>query len=308
MKIYVTQGHEKGIGLEVFFNSCLSLESHLISKIILIGYKTSVATTLRNLKISFSIDKDFLHLPGFSLKCIWMKSSAVSESFNSLITALEELHREPGILFTLPTSKDQFPDNINGHTEFFRCHYQKSNIGMYFSSPRKKVLLLTDHIRLSDVTKVLNERLIIERTTEAILCLRKWGISFENIYFSGINPHAGEKGLLGLEDVHIEKAIKFLNKKFKISIHGPFAGDSLFNISDSSRDLLVYAFHDQGLSGFKATQGFIGSNISLGLPFPRFSPDHGTSFQQFGKNLADYRGCSYSLKEALNLLNRLGNG
>jgi len=307
MKIFVTQGHERGIGLEVFINSCLTLESTLTSRIVFIGFRNSVIHTLRNLRVPYKLDDNYLHLPGLSLKTIWVKSNLISESFSSLTTALEALEIQRGILFTLPTSKDQFPDGINGHTEFFRFHFQKNNIGMFFSSPRKKVLLLTDHIKLSDVSTVLTERLIIDRASEAIFCLKKWGISFENIYFSGINPHAGENGLIGFEDIHVTKAVKFLNK-FQKSIFGPLSGDSLFNMSNSCSDLLIYAYHDQGLAAFKASEGFIGSNISLGLPFPRFSPDHGTSFQQYGKNVADYRGCSYSLKEALNLLSRLENG
>jgi 4-hydroxy-L-threonine phosphate dehydrogenase PdxA len=76
----------------------------------------------------------------------------------------------------------------------------------------------------------------------------------------------------------------------------------------SSEDLLVYLFHDQGLGVFKGLQGFIGSNITLGLPYPRFSPDHGTSFQLFGLNKADYRGCEFSLKQAVMMLEKLSYG
>jgi len=67
-------------------------------------------------------------------------------------------------------------------------------------------------------------------------------------------------------------------------------------------DILVFPYHDQGLGIFKGLQGFIGANITLGLDYPRFSPDHGTSFSLFGQNKADYRGCAYALTEALKLL------
>jgi 4-hydroxythreonine-4-phosphate dehydrogenase len=73
-------------------------------------------------------------------------------------------------------------------------------------------------------------------------------------------------------------------------------------------DLLVYLFHDQGLAGFKGLQGFIGSNITLGLPYPRLSPDHGTSFGLFGRNQADYRGCEYSLRQAITLKKKVSHG
>ena len=93
-----------------------------------------------------------------------------------------------------------------------------------------------------------------------------------------------------------------------LDVSGPYPGDTMYFEKRSPQDLLVYLFHDQGLGVFKGLQGFIGSNITLGLPYPRFSPDHGTSFSLFGKNQADYRGCAYSLNEALSLRENLQHG
>jgi ATP-dependent Clp protease ATP-binding subunit ClpC len=114
--------------------------------------------------------------------------------------------------------------------------------------------------------------------------------------------------LIGQEDERVGHAIKRLRNEFKIEMSGPIPGDTMVLEKKSSNDLFIYIFHDQGLGVFKSLQGFIGSNITLGLPFYRFSPDHGTSFGLFGKNMADYRGCSYSLKEALETLKRVSNG
>ncbi len=93
-----------------------------------------------------------------------------------------------------------------------------------------------------------------------------------------------------------------------MEVSGPYPGDTMLLEKNSKEDLLIYLFHDQGLGVFKGLQGFIGSNITLGLPYPRFSPDHGTSFALFGKNKADYRGCQFALKEALGLLKKVEHG
>ncbi len=308
MKIYVTQGHEKGIGLEVFIKSLLTMTQNQISYLQLAGFKSSVQLTLDTLNLPYKLKNRSLEIVGLSLDVEWLHDYTVSESFSSLSYCMGKLENERGVLFTLPTSKNQFPEGINGHTEFFRHFYQKNNIGMFFSSPSKKMLLLSDHIPLADVTKTISKDLVYQRIHEALLSLHKWGISISNVLISGFNPHAGEGGLLGNEDERVVEAIKKLKKDFKISFSGPYPGDSFFNTAVHHADLLVYVYHDQGLAPFKATQGFIGSNISLGLPYPRLSPDHGTSFNLFGKNQADYRGCAYTLKEAYAFLKRMSHG
>jgi len=308
MKIYVTQGHEKGIGLEVFIKSLVTMTQNQISCLKFVGFKRSTQLTLETLNFPFEIKNHSLEIVGLSLDVKWLNEINVSESFSSLSYCMGKLENEQGILLTLPTSKNQFPEGINGHTEFFRHFYQKNNIGMFFSAPSKKMLLLSDHIPLSDVTKTITKDLIYHRIQEALISLKKWGIPITNVLISGFNPHAGEGGLIGDEDERIIDAIKKLKKDFKISFSGPYPGDSFFNSATHYGDLLVFVYHDQGLAPFKATQGFIGSNISLGLPYPRLSPDHGTSFNLFGRNLADYRGCAYTLKEAYAFLKRMSHG
>ena len=136
----------------------------------------------------------------------------------------------------------------------------------------------------------------------------KWKWPIKNILVAGLNPHAGEKGLIGHEDKEVEKAVKQLQDKDNFNVSGPFPGDTILIERKDPKDMLVYLFHDQGLGIFKGTQGFIGSNITTGLPYPRFSPDHGTSFSLMGKNVADHRGCLFSLNQALDLLQRMSHG
>jgi 4-hydroxythreonine-4-phosphate dehydrogenase len=204
----------------------------------------------------------------------------------------------------LPTSKDQFPGQA-GHTEYFRHFYRKPDIGMFFSSPLMQVLLITDHVAIKDLSEILSEERLYKSLETFCRTLKSWNWKTGKILVAGLNPHAGESGLIGSEDERVKKSIKRIQDKFKIDITGPYPGDTILRERKSPEDVLVYLYHDQGLALFKGLSGLIGSNISLGLPYPRFSPDHGTSFALFGKNQADYRGCQYSLEQALKQLKRL---
>jgi len=302
MKVYVTQGHEKGIGLEVLFKSCILMTQIDLSFIKLLAFKDSVVETLKSLKLPYHLNTHSISVAGIEIDCEWLSERHVSESFTSLTLAMK-LSEGSGVLFTLPTSKDQFP-GFAGHTEYFRDFYHRNDLGMFFSSPTLQVLLLSDHIAVNDISRIMTEEIIYKRLKLSLQTLCKWNWPTKKIMISGFNPHAGENGLIGKEDQRINKVIERVNTELKINIMGPLPGDTMLFEQKSSEDLLVYVFHDQGLGVFKSLQGFIGSNITLGLPFPRFSPDHGTSFNLFGKNQADYRGCEFSLKQAVNMLKK----
>jgi 4-hydroxythreonine-4-phosphate dehydrogenase len=306
MKVYVTQGHEKGVGLEVFFKSCLMMSESDLKLIQLIAFHDSATAVLKKMKVPFKISKDFIFLGYQKISALWLNKTEFSESYTSLLRGME-LSEKGGVLFTLPTSKDQFP-GFPGHTEFFRSYYNRPELVMFFSSPQLKVLLLSDHIAIKDISETLTDQVILKRLDGAIASLAQIKFPIHNILISGFNPHAGEKGLIGIEDKRIESVIKSLTHKYKFNISGPYPGDTMIMEKKNLNDLLVYVFHDQGLGVFKSLQGLIGSNITLGLPYPRFSPDHGTSFNLFGKNLADYRGCAFSLNEALSILVRVVHG
>lgn len=306
MKVYVTQGHEEGIGLEVFFKSCLLMKKTDLSLIKLLAFKNSVNETLISLHLPFELHTDSVEVGGVKIDVEWLDQVTHSQSFTSLELGMR-LAESGGVLFTLPTSKDQFP-GFPGHTEYFRAMYKKPDLGMFFSSPKIQVLLLSDHVAVNKLSETLTENVIYDRLLTAIKTLEKWNWPTKRILISGFNPHAGENGLIGNEDQRVSTAIKRLSSKTKIDMKGPIPGDTMLLEQTSPSDLLVYLFHDQGLGVFKGLQGFIGSNITLGLPYPRFSPDHGTSFSLFGKNQADYRGCAFSLKEAVNMLKKVSHG
>ncbi len=306
MKVYVTQGHEEGIGLEVFFKTCLFLNPEQLWSLNLLSYKNAVTESLITLRLPFEIFDDHIQLAHASIPVTWLDTVNHSQSFSSLELGMK-LAESGGVLYTLPTSKDQFP-GFAGHTEYFRHFYRRPELGMFFSASGMQMLLVTDHVAINHLSEVLSEKRIYECIVNAFTTLKAWDWPTKKILVSGLNPHAGEGGLIGSEDQRITAVVKQIQDKFKIDITGPFPGDTMLNEKRSPEDVLVYLYHDQGLALFKGLQGFVGTNITLGLPYPRFSPDHGTSFNLYGKNVADYRGCQFSLNQALSQLTRLING
>ncbi len=286
MIVFVTQGHENGIGIEIFLKSFSLLSKDKKSRVHFIGYQNSVLKTIRDCNLPESLLCD--------LNIIQPKDFIFSESLSSLIHGMS-LCQSNDILITQPTTKDQLIyDEIKhlGHTEFFRYFYKNSGIPMSFIGPKANVLLLSDHLPLKDVSS-LDDDIIFKRVINGLNGFSKANILINNVYLSGINPHAGENGLLGTDDIIIEKLQQRLTEKFNgIKFWGPISGDAL-HYKASSNSLLVYSFHDQGLSYFKSHNGLLGINTTFGLPFLRLSVDHGTAFDLYGKNKADFSSMIY---------------
>ena len=292
--IYVTQGHEKGIGLEIFLKSFLMLSKEEKAQVVLVADSSALDQNLKDLKLSKASFKD-LNVVSPAI------DASLPSSTTTLLHALNNI-KPDDILITLPTSKDQLiynGKNMAGYTEFFRSFYNNANIAMTFRGISQNVLLITDHVALKDVSKTITKDLIVEKTNTTIEFYKKYFSTFDEVIFSGINPHVGENGLLGKEDFIIKDAIDLLKKKHILKFSGPYSGDTLHMHNDPSIDqLFVYMFHDQGLSQFKAMHGLIGLNISMGLPFLRLSVDHGTAFDLYGKNKANPSGMIFLFKQA----------
>lgn len=292
--IYVTQGHESGIGLEVFLKSFLLLSAEEKSQVVLIVERDDLNKNFRDLNFN---PQSFLDLKVFPNS----KGTPFS-STNSLLTALS-LVKPDDILITLPTSKDQLvyqQKNQAGYTEFFRSYFKNKNISMVFNGLNKNVLLITDHLPLNRVANEITKDKIIEKVSLVLENFPKYFFQIDEVIFSGINPHVGENGILGNEDQVITQAISELRSNYLIMFSGPFSGDTLHaHEASDKKQLFVYMYHDQGLAPFKSHYGLIGLNISIGLPFLRLSVDHGTAFELYGKNKANISGMLYLLKKAL---------
>lgn len=286
MLVYVTQGHEKGIGIEIFLKAFSLLSKDKKKLIRYIGYKNSLVQTLKDNQIPNTIIHD--------LNIIEPETYIFSESLSTLLHALKICTAED-ILITQPTTKDQlYFDNIKhlGHTELFRYIYKNQSIPMSFIGPKANALLLSDHLPLKDVPN-LSLELIYNRLKIGLHGFLDHQLNIEHVYLSGINPHAGEGGLLGNEDrLIIDLQIKIAKDFPHIKVTGPISGDAL-HYKASKNSLLVYVYHDQGLSFFKSHSGLLGINTTFGLPFLRLSVDHGTAFDLYGKNIADFTSMIY---------------
>lgn len=281
--IRVSCGHEKGIGLEVFLKAFCQLERK--------------KQRYFNLHIPSPVwDKYPCSFKNVDLPITFIETSQ-NPSIDSLNSALKDIS-EHDILLTLPTSKNQLfwkGSLTAGYTEYLRQRFNLSHLSMSFKSPIENILLLSDHIPLKEVTKFLNPELILQKTKNVLS--RKF---FKKVVFSGINPHAGESGVLGTEESCYQPAILELTKLFpQTQFEGPIPGDTLYFSPYDSNVLLVYAFHDQGLAPFKRQSRTLGVNLTYGLPFLRASVDHGTAFSLYGKNQANAQGCYFVLQELI---------
>ncbi|WP_372655468.1 4-hydroxythreonine-4-phosphate dehydrogenase PdxA [Halobacteriovorax sp.] len=304
--IYVTQGHELGIGIEVFLKSFSLLNSIQQKSFRLVANKDTVENNLKLLNFEYKIHNDKIYYNSNILNFIEANSTNLPQSTLSLNSALDRV-TEKDILLTLPTSKDQLIDNNElrkGYTEFLRYRFSRQNLCMVFKAYEDATLLITDHIPLSKVAESIKAKQINEKVITTLNGFNKYFYPLTEVILSGINPHCGEGGLLGHEDHVINDALEAL--KHTIKVIGPVSGDTLHFYSNSGeKQLKVYMFHDQGLPVFKDKYRTIGLNITLGLPFLRMSVDHGTAFNIYGKGIADFSGCYYMLKEAIKVNRKL---
>lgn len=183
-----------------------------------------------------------------------------------------------------------------GHTEILAHFSGIRDYVMMMVSGNMRVSLATIHIPLKDVPSFLN----VENIFNCVCITRQSLINCFNIKnpvikVSGLNPHAGEQGIMGSEENIITKAIS-MAQALNMEVYGPFPGDTLFHRIDC--DAFIAMYHDQGLIPVK-TVGFEKAvNITLGLPFVRTSPGHGTGYDIAGKNLANPSGLIESYKMA----------
>lgn len=195
-------------------------------------------------------------------------------------------------LVTAPIDKNtihgpEFP--FNGHTEFLTQEFNAGESLMLLASNDLRVGLVTEHVPLKDVASHLTRDRVELKIRLLELSLKKdFNISKPKIAVLGLNPHAGDSGLIGSEENEIIRpVINDLKSKGKV-IMGPFAADGFFASGQHTKyDAVLAMYHDQGLVGFKALAFETGVNFTAGLPIVRTSPDHGTAYDIAGKNLAD---------------------
>ena len=185
-----------------------------------------------------------------------------------------------------------------GQTEWFAARTRTRRFAMMMHSDKLRVALVSTHLSLSAAIRAIRPARIVEVAALAREFLLKLGVRHPRIAVAGLNPHAGEDGLFGKEEKKIiEPAVGKLKKK-GWHVEGPLPPDTVFLQAAEGRfDAVVCMYHDQGLIPFKLLAFDRGVNATLGLPFARTSPDHGTAYDIAGKNRAD----PHSMIEAIKL-------
>ena len=196
-----------------------------------------------------------------------------------------------------------------GHTDYLaeRCGQPIGTSVMMLTAKDLRVVPVTVHIPLADVSTSLTHDRIVE--TGLILnhdLKHRFGIKTPRITVAGLNPHAGEDGMLGHEEAtRIVPAIRILREDYGLSIDGPYAADTLFH-EDARKtyDAALCMYHDQALIPLKTLDFWGGVNVTLGLPFIRTSPDHGTALSHAGKGTANLASMRQALLLAAEMTSR----
>ncbi len=207
-------------------------------------------------------------------------------------------------MVTLPVSKENInliDTKFKGHTEYLMDLWHEENVFMSFISDSLNIILLTTHIALSEVPKMITESTLKTCFKYAELLLNKLGET-KPICLLGLNPHSGENGLMGNEEIIMKKVVKELNENDKKNIVGPIPADTAFiPLNIHKYGIYVASYHDQGLIPFKMLSFDTGVNLSFGMKYIRTSVDHGTAVDIIGQKIAN----TLSFEKAYNLAVKL---
>ncbi|MFD2255815.1 4-hydroxythreonine-4-phosphate dehydrogenase PdxA [Luteolibacter algae] len=284
-EILITLGDPAGIGPEV-------IDQALSSKSLPAGFTFRV------------IGDRSAGKPGFPDK---KSASAALDALKESTRLLRET--DAAAVVTGPVSKEglqsigfQYP----GQTEFFAAELGAEKHGMLLTGPTLSVGLATIHEALAEVPRLLTHESILEIGQLTAEFLKQKGCAGPRIAVCGLNPHAGENGTFGKEEITtIAPAIAALNDLKLARFTGPHVPDAIFrDAAQGKYDGVIAMYHDQGLIPLKLLDFDEAVNVTLGLPKPRTSPDHGTAFGIAGKNLASPASMLAAIRLACTLAGR----
>ncbi|MBI4655027.1 MAG: 4-hydroxythreonine-4-phosphate dehydrogenase PdxA [Nitrospirae bacterium] len=320
-KIAITMGEPGGIGPEIIVKALSCSEIRQYCNPIVIGdigtIKEAVKLTGLLLKVKPLLKISDSKPAIGNIEVVDIKSSipfkkgkASAQAGRAIVSCIEKavglaLRKEVDAIVTAPISKESLRlagYSWPGHTELLAELTKTEDFAMMFVSEKLKVVLATIHVPIKDVPKIIKERLVLKTIMLAKKGAEMLGIKRPKIAVTGLNPHAGESGIFGDEEIkEIMPAIKKAVKK-GITVSGPYPADALFHkVYNGEFDIAVCMYHDQGLAPFKMLYFDTGVNMTVGLPIIRTSPDHGTAFDIAWQNKAN----PSSMIEAIKLASKL---
>jgi 4-hydroxythreonine-4-phosphate dehydrogenase len=210
-------------------------------------------------------------------------------------------------LVTMPIHKKNIQTadfNYTGHTPYLKKLFELSDVVMLMVAANMKIGLLTEHLPVKDVSQVITKASIISKLNVMNQSLKKdFGITKPKIAVLGLNPHAGDEGLIGKEEIEIIKPAIIEAKQKDIFCFGPYSADAFFARGQHEKfDAVLALYHDQGLIPFKSLSLGEGINYTAGMKAVRTSPDHGTAFDIAGKGIADETSSRQALYGCIDII------
>jgi len=315
IKVGISIGDLNGIGLETIIKTFKDNRVMDFCTPIIFGSSKVAAIHRKTLEMqdfNFNIINDIkeAHPKKANLLNIWKQEVEIKfgeatttsgeHAFDSLKQATQALKdKQIDVLVTAPINKASIQEKVSGfigHTEFLQGNFDGESL-MIMISEAMKIAFVTGHVPLTEVKKAITPENILAKTEKLNNSLiQDFGIRKPKIAILGLNPHAGEEGMLGSEENDIiSPAIKKM-KENGVMAFGPYPADSFFTPKNlNSFDGILSMYHDQGLTAFKTLSFSEGINYTAGLNIVRTSPVHGTAYEIAGKAVAD----ETSFREAL---------
>jgi len=319
--IGVTMGDPAGIGPEVCVKALASAEIQKIANCLVIGDRRFLRLGLKISKIEkieinsikkvseakFSPDTidvlDLNNADPAKIKLGEISKAAGKAAVEYLNKAIDLAQtKEIYAIVTAPINKEAIHKagfRFQGHTEILAARTKTKDYAMMFVSDPLWVILATTHLPLREVSRHLTKNKILKTIQLAHETLSRVRGRKPKIGVAGLNPHAGEGGIFGKEEIKIIKPAIDEAKKLGINVEGPISPDAIFYLAKSGMfDIVVAMYHDQGLIPLKLLAFNRSVNVTVGLPFIRTSVDHGTGFDIVGKGWANPQSLMEAIKVA----------
>lgn len=302
-------GDPSGIGPEVIAKTLGLPRIRVLADFTVIGdrwiiekYESKKAGKYKSRKVKF-IDLQNVPRKGFEFGKVRAEyGRAALEYLDRAITLIKD--NKIDCLVTAPVNKEAMNlagVKFSGHTGYLARAFKSKDIRMMLFNRKLKVILLTQHIPLKEVSHHISVQEVLKTIRCADTNLKTlFGILRPRIAVCGLNPHASDNGTIGSEEK--EKIIPAISaaQRQKIQVEGPFPADTIFNQAIAGKYACVLCmYHDQGLIPLKLTDFSHTVNLTLGLPFARTSPGHGTAFDIAGKNKADPQSFIQAVETAI---------
>ncbi|MEX1002589.1 MAG: 4-hydroxythreonine-4-phosphate dehydrogenase PdxA [Crocinitomicaceae bacterium] len=310
IKVGITVGDINGVGLEVIIKSLIDQDVYNRSIPIIYGSAKAVTfhkkaceleefnfLTVKNAEEAKAKKVNVINCWQEEVEIVLGEKNANGGTYalKSLESAMTDLKEgKIDVLVTAPINKDCVKEAgfaFPGHTEFLANQLNQEDVLMFMVAEDLRVGVVTGHVPLKDVPQLITKEAVEKKLRLMIQSLKKdFLIPKPRIAVLGLNPHAGDRGAIGQEEMDIINPVITQFRDEGELVYGSYSADGFFGSSNVKIfDAILSMYHDQGLTGFKSVSFDEGVNYTAGLPIVRTSPDHGTAYDIAGKNKASER-------------------